>query len=412
MRSKAALLGAMVLLHGNSGSAAIPRSPVLVSPGSPVTTPLVASPCPTFSWATLGEAHAIELVVYRLATGDEEEGETDSEALFQVTLPGTAAAWTPSADRCLDPGERYAWSARTWVGDEPSAWSEASFFRAPGDPSVEEVRQALSVLERFTAGESGPVSRPDPEAAFPYGAEAPAAEKTGAAIAPAATGPVPTSHSSGAAIRVDGFGVVTDAAMVLSTNDLRAATTGLNDQQQLTSGDDVRLQVTMPFGIEIAGTTHTALTISSNGWVEFGGNTVTSVLDYENACLPTLATSNPLLAAYWDDLELEGNGIVAGWIGAAPNRAYIIAWQAHPLADAAQDAIFQVQILEGSGLINVSYVNAPSGATEQSATIGFQGAGGSAARAYPVICKGSLLWPSAAASGAGLRAGWSIAPIR
>ena len=83
------------------------------------------------------------------------------------------------------------------------------------------------------------------------------------------------------------------------------------------SGNDALATVTLPFPVRIEGTSYTTVAISTNGWVEFGGNTCTSGCgtansDPVNTCLPTSKHTNPLLAAYWDDLQTFGNHIRYG----------------------------------------------------------------------------------------------------
>ena len=69
---------------------------------------------------------------------------------------------------------------------------------------------------------------------------------------------------------------------------------------------------------------------------------------------------------------------------------------------------FQVQIHEGSGLINIKYRHEMNhSANGQSATIGFQLAGGSSAKAYPISYNGKVLDDNRDDS-----EGWSVCPVR
>jgi hypothetical protein len=76
-------------------------------------------------------------------------------------LPAGATAWTPSADRCLAPGE-YAWSLRG-VGGGKSAegWSDALLFRIEVDP-VEEVRRLKKMVEDLSRRALPSVGEPPP----------------------------------------------------------------------------------------------------------------------------------------------------------------------------------------------------------------------------------------------------------
>ncbi|MDD2387092.1 MAG: hypothetical protein PHP52_09970, partial [Bacteroidales bacterium] len=170
------------------------------------------------------------------------------------------------------------------------------------------------------------------------------------------------------------------------------------------SGDDATASYTMPFSLTIEGTSYSSLTISTNGWVTFGS---VSSSYYSNSSLPTSTFSVPVICAYWDDLVAEKSNIRYGYVGASPNRTIIIDYEAHTYTN-AYDVRFQVQIHEGSGLINIKYRHEmnPS-ANGQSATIGFQLAGGSSAKAYPISYNGKVLDDNRDDS-----EGWSVCPVR
>jgi hypothetical protein len=93
------------------------------------------------------------------------------------------------------------------------------------------------------------------------------------------------------------------------------------------SGDDSTVDVTLPFSFTIEGTGYTTLALSTNGWLEFGGNT-SGNSDPTNDCLPTSAHTHPLLAAYWDDLRPFGTNVRYGTVGTSPNRVFIVDFEA------------------------------------------------------------------------------------
>src|SRR2546423_14847262 len=68
------------------------------------------------------------------------------------------------------------------------------------------------------------------------------------------------------------------------------------------SGNDATVNATMPFSVVIGGTSYSLTTISTNGWIEFGGNTQRAS-DPAHARPPTPNTTNPFVPAHWDDLE-------------------------------------------------------------------------------------------------------------
>ena len=202
----------------------------------------------------------------------------------------------------------------------------------------------------------------------------------------------------GWSVDVPRSGAVTmHAIMAHSPDDISGFTT--------LSGNDAVATVSLPFPVRVEDLTYSTLAISTNGWIEFGGNTCTSGCgtansDPANACLPTSKHTNPFLAAYWDDLQTFGSNVRYGTVGASPNRTFIIDYEVDvdPAVEsnAADDIRWQIQIHEGAinggaQLVNVKYRDSGSLANGQGATIGFQGAGGSLAIAQPLTCNGKVL---------------------
>src|SRR5262245_36431000 len=184
------------------------------------------------------------------------------------------------------------------------------------------------------------------------------------------------------------------AWMESSPNDLSGFTT--------LSGNDALATATMPFTLTIDGTGYTTVAISTNGWLEFGGNTCvsgcgTANSDPVNTTLPTSKHTNPFLAAFWDDLQSFTNHIRYGTIGTAPNRIFIVDYDGYDVdptteQGSADDGHFQVEIHEGSNLINVRYHDTGSNlASGITATIGWQGAGGAGASAQPISANARVL---------------------
>jgi hypothetical protein len=159
------------------------------------------------------------------------------------------------------------------------------------------------------------------------------------------------------------------------------------------TGNDAVASVTLPFGVNLEGVNYNSVAVSTNGWLEFGGNTAGNS-DPTNDCLPSAAHTNPLLAAYWDDLNPFGSQVRYGTVGTSPNRVFIADFEVDLVSgsEGSDDLRFQVQVHEGSSLINVRYRDKQSGANGQQATIGFQGAaGGASAASYPLTCNGKVL---------------------
>lgn len=123
-----------------------PEAPITVSPGNRTTLALVEARCPTFSWGAVAGAEAYELVVYELGNPDEE-----AQAVLREAFHGSVSAWTPSLERCLKRGARYAWSVRTDRTLEPGRWSEPSLFQVAAAPREMELAEALRVVRAHLA---------------------------------------------------------------------------------------------------------------------------------------------------------------------------------------------------------------------------------------------------------------------
>ncbi|PCJ88444.1 MAG: hypothetical protein COA57_03455 [Flavobacteriales bacterium] len=173
------------------------------------------------------------------------------------------------------------------------------------------------------------------------------------------------------------------------------------------SGDDSYVNITLPFSITIGGTSYSIVHLSTNGWLEFftsGGGTVT---DASNDCLPSTSHSNPMLCWFWDDLVPNGTNIRYTTLGTSPNRVFFIDFDVN-IWSTTDDIEGMIQIHEGSALMNVSYKETlDAGARGQTATIGFQLAGGASAKVYPIGCNVAVIDDNQA-----FESGWSVCPAR
>src|SRR6185503_32015 len=93
------------------------------------------------------------------------------------------------------------------------------------------------------------------------------------------------------------------------------------------------------------------------------------------------------------DLNPFGSIIRYGTVGTSPNRTFIVDYEVDLVSgsEGSDDLRFQVQVHESSNLINVRYRDQQSATNGISATIGFQGAGGSSGNAQPITCNGKVL---------------------
>lgn len=146
-------------------------APATVSPGRTDEWTVVEGRCPSFSWTLLPEASAVELAVFALSPNADPSLShlAEAELVLFERLPGAASSWTPSLDRCLQPGERYAWSVRSAQereqggalenagGDasDSAGWSAPRFLEVSRGPSFQEVEAAINVLLRHRETESG-----------------------------------------------------------------------------------------------------------------------------------------------------------------------------------------------------------------------------------------------------------------
>lgn len=143
-----------------SGWARATEAPLTVAPGEVDHRSVVRGSCPTFHWSEVEAAEGYELAILRFERdGERGRGERTRE-LYRVRLPGRVQGWTPTVERCLEPGARYAWAVRALAGDQAGPWSEARIFEIAGEPTIAEVEQALSVLRRWLDRDDPAVSDP------------------------------------------------------------------------------------------------------------------------------------------------------------------------------------------------------------------------------------------------------------
>lgn len=150
LNRRTALVFALSLASG--AATALPvEPPAPVSPGDTSTKLVVEGRCPTFSWSATAGAARYELVIYRLA-GDAIE----ADPVLRESFPASVNGWTPSLDRCLQPGESYAWTLRAVSGDASSKWAAPALFQVAMAPSLTEIAAAIDVIRRSFATDDAP----------------------------------------------------------------------------------------------------------------------------------------------------------------------------------------------------------------------------------------------------------------
>ncbi len=80
--------------------------------------------------------------------------------------------------------------------------------------------------------------------------------------------------------------------------------------------------VSLPFPFKFYGVTYTTASISSNGFISFGS---TQNSDWRNWRLPGPGGPNPMLAVFWDDLQLNTGSAVYTYYNASQNY-YVVQW--------------------------------------------------------------------------------------
>jgi hypothetical protein len=182
---------------------------------------------------------------------------------------------------------------------------------------------------------------------------------------------------------------------------------GQSSDDDLTVGwtasvDDGQFGATMPFSIRINGTDYSDISMSTNGVVSFGTTTQTFCSSCTNTGMPSSIYAGPMIFWYGADMVTRYR---YGVLGSAPNRVYIIDFDSNRY-NTGDDVDGQIEIHEGSGLINVFYRVMEPPVNGQTATIGFQLNGGSAAKAYPISYNAKVFDDNRNP------ASWSVCPVR
>lgn len=160
------------------------------------------------------------------------------------------------------------------------------------------------------------------------------------------------------------------------------------------TGDDEAVQVSLPFAIPFYGSGQSRAWISTNGFVTFAADRVTTGA---NGSLPASGTPNNAVYPYWDDLKADAqSGVYTGVTGTVPNRQYVVEWRNLTFySDAGQRVSFTAMLGE-DGTIGYRYKDIESERDQgSSATIGIENGGGTDALLYsydtPAVSTGQSL---------------------
>ncbi len=146
------------------------------------------------------------------------------------------------------------------------------------------------------------------------------------------------------------------------------------------------------FNFTFFGNTYSQFYVNSNGQVLFGaGSTV-----FNDAAIPTAALPNNFIAAFWDDLVVDGTGkILYTTIGGAPNRKLIIQFNNMGFyGSPPYMGTFAVIINETTNVIQVQYRlivdNTSTQAHGASASIGLENSDGTIGVQYLFHTEGDI----------------------
>jgi hypothetical protein len=163
----------------------------------------------------------------------------------------------------------------------------------------------------------------------------------------------------------DGFGY-TSAPTVFNFTDI----SGTGVAAPLSGFEDSGSAVGLGFSFDLYGTSTSALTVTTNGYLTHGG----SATDFSNDCpLANPAQLNRSILPFWDDLSLVDHGtIYTQTMGSVPNRVFIAQWDDSGSFDASNASLtFQAKLFEADGSIEFHYSNLVS-------AFGFDATGGTA----------------------------------
>ncbi|MGH2522484.1 MAG: hypothetical protein ACRDH2_08265, partial [Anaerolineales bacterium] len=120
--------------------------------------------------------------------------------------------------------------------------------------------------------------------------------------------------------------------------------------QVVAQGDETHQSVDLPFPFTFYGNTYTTLWVSSNGFVNFGaGHSF-----YANSCLPSLATPNNAIYAFWDDLAPTGGSNGNIYFKTLDVNTFVVEWYQVKRYDSDDHETFEI-VLRRDGSIKLQY---------------------------------------------------------
>lgn len=160
--------------------------------------------------------------------------------------------------------------------------------------------------------------------------------------------------------------------------------------------DSVSGALPLGFSFEFYGTGYSSAYASSNGFLTFASGSGSGCCTGQ--ALPNPAAPNNLIAGWWEDLNPSAGGTVHyQTLGTAPNRVFIVQYTDVPHYPSGNLVSKQYKLFEGSNVIEVHYLAAPSDGGTHSAgienatgTLGLQYYLGTAGLPTPLAVRYSL----------------------
>ena len=116
--------------------------------------------------------------------------------------------------------------------------------------------------------------------------------------------------------------------------------------------DDCRWDnISIPFSFTYFGSPVTAVNISSNGWITFSASSTTTGFGF---ALPNAGQPNNAIHGLTANLTLAAAGVLEYYVyGSAPNRRFVVRYEAVPFASGGGTATFEIHLLETSNIIEI-----------------------------------------------------------
>jgi hypothetical protein len=130
----------------------------------------------------------------------------------------------------------------------------------------------------------------------------------------------------------------------------------LLDEGDPDNDDGIQNNINIGFTFNFGGVDYTTFSVSANGLIKLGS--VIGGSNWTNA-LGNTATHRPLIAAFWDDNNLDSGSIVYNTVGTAPNRVLLINFQNTKIGSTGSTGgaavSYLVKLYESTNVIEMVY---------------------------------------------------------